>query len=182
MRVYLAGPEVFHDDAVALGRRKREICAAHGHDGLYPIDPEASAATVEGEGASKRIFEANVALIEQAEACIANLSPFKGLDCDVGTAWEVAYAFARGKRVIGYANDPRDLVAKNAALAAGASAPLRDNSLFPLARTVAEDFGHVTNLMVYEAIIASGGALFTGAAADFTDLALFETSVRALAR
>ena len=37
-RIYLAGPEVFLPDATAFGRRKVEICAAHGLEGVFPLD------------------------------------------------------------------------------------------------------------------------------------------------
>ena len=32
MKIYLAGPDVFLPDAVEIGRRKVDICAAHGAD------------------------------------------------------------------------------------------------------------------------------------------------------
>ena len=38
MKIYLAGPEVFLPDALAIGRRKRDICERHGVTGLYPLD------------------------------------------------------------------------------------------------------------------------------------------------
>jgi nucleoside 2-deoxyribosyltransferase len=34
--VYLAGPDVFLPDSVAVGRRKQAICRAHGLEGHYP--------------------------------------------------------------------------------------------------------------------------------------------------
>ena len=38
MKIYLAGPDVFLQDAIETGRRKAEICARHGLNGLYPLD------------------------------------------------------------------------------------------------------------------------------------------------
>ena len=38
MRVYLAGPDVFHPDAVTLGQRKKELCAQFGLVGVFPLD------------------------------------------------------------------------------------------------------------------------------------------------
>jgi nucleoside 2-deoxyribosyltransferase len=38
MKIYLAGPDVFLPDAIAIGQRKREICQRHGVTGLYPLD------------------------------------------------------------------------------------------------------------------------------------------------
>ena len=39
-KVYLAGPDVFLPSAVALGQQKREVCAAHGLEGLFPLDAD----------------------------------------------------------------------------------------------------------------------------------------------
>ena len=39
MRIYLAGPELFLADAGRIAAAKREICAAHGHAGVFPTDP-----------------------------------------------------------------------------------------------------------------------------------------------
>ena len=41
-KVYLAGPDVFLPDAVSIGRRKKELCAHYGFEGLYPFDNEIS--------------------------------------------------------------------------------------------------------------------------------------------
>ena len=38
--VYLAGPDVFLANALALGARKKEICRAHGFDALFPLDDQ----------------------------------------------------------------------------------------------------------------------------------------------
>ena len=37
-KIYLAGPEVFLREAVAIGREKVAICAELGLEGLYPLD------------------------------------------------------------------------------------------------------------------------------------------------
>ena len=40
LRAYLAGPEVFLPEAVAIGQRKKQLCAKYGFEGLYPFDNE----------------------------------------------------------------------------------------------------------------------------------------------
>ena len=40
LRVYLAGPDVFLPNAAEIGRRKREICAQYGFEGVFPLDNE----------------------------------------------------------------------------------------------------------------------------------------------
>ncbi len=37
-RVYLAGPDVFHMDALLIGQRKRLVCAQYGLAGVFPGD------------------------------------------------------------------------------------------------------------------------------------------------
>jgi nucleoside 2-deoxyribosyltransferase len=40
LKVYLAGPEVFLSEAIAIGLRK-ELCSRYGFEGLDPFDNEA---------------------------------------------------------------------------------------------------------------------------------------------
>ncbi|MGY3465678.1 nucleoside 2-deoxyribosyltransferase [Bradyrhizobium sp. LM6.11] len=75
MKIYLAGPDVFLPDAVEIGRQKAAICAAHGLTGLCPLDNEIDLAVPD---ASRQIFCGNEAMMDAADAIIANLTPFRG--------------------------------------------------------------------------------------------------------
>jgi len=110
-RVYLAGFDVFRPDAVAYGAHLQAECAARGLIGLYPLDQAAPAGLSPHETADW-IFRNNVALIDRADAVVANLNPFRGHEPDSGTAFEVGYACARGKPVWGYFDDVRDIVSR----------------------------------------------------------------------
>lgn len=101
MKLYLAGFDVFRPDAKNYGKKLKNICAAHGVTGLYPLDNEADSAD--------DIFKGNLALIDECDALLANLNDFRGRDVDSGTAFEVGYAFARGKQIFGYLSDDRPL-------------------------------------------------------------------------
>src|SRR3954464_15488804 len=103
MKIYLAGPDVFLPDAVEIGRRKAEICARHGLTGLYPLDNAVDLAT---SSASLDIFKGNQAMMDAADAVIANLTPFRGPSADAGTVYNRAYWPARGKLLFAYSNDP----------------------------------------------------------------------------
>jgi nucleoside 2-deoxyribosyltransferase len=106
-RIYLAGPDVFRPDAAAHGACLKALCAAYGFEGLFPLDN-----VIEAEGApamARAIREANLELIRRCDAVIANLSPFRGFEPDSGTVFEVGYAAALGKRVVGYAEDLRPM-------------------------------------------------------------------------
>jgi nucleoside 2-deoxyribosyltransferase len=130
-RVYLAGPDVFLPDAVAQGERKKAICRAHGLDGRYPLDVAPPSSGVEPRARARALFAAMIRLMDECDAGIANLTPFRGPSMDVGTAVEIGYLHGRGKRVFGYTNDPRDYAGRVAA----------DGLLV-------EDFGLCDNLMI----------------------------------
>jgi nucleoside 2-deoxyribosyltransferase len=85
MKIYLAGPDVFLPDAVGIGRRKAEICAHHGVTGLYPLDNDIDLLAPD---ASLQIFRGNEAMMNEANAVIANLTPFRGPGADAGTVYD----------------------------------------------------------------------------------------------
>jgi nucleoside 2-deoxyribosyltransferase len=139
MKIYLAGPDVFRPDALAWAEEARTLLLQHGHQALIPLDNEET--TAEG------IFKANVALIAEADALIANLNPFRGLEPDSGTAFEVGCAIALGKRVIGYLSDARPAVDKLAEHFGGALAKAEGRPTDPDGMFI-ENFDLPLNLML----------------------------------
>ena len=103
MKIYLAGPDVFLPDAVAIGRRKADLCAQHGLTGLYPLD---NAVDLAASDVSLAIFKGNEAMMDAADAIIAKLTPFRGPGADAGTVYELGFMAGRGKLCLGYSNDP----------------------------------------------------------------------------
>src|SRR5260370_41156129 len=101
MKIYLAGPDVFLPDAVEIGRRKAELCTRRGLTGLYPLD---SAIDPAAEDASRRIFRGNETMMIEADAIIANLTPFRGPGADAGTVYELGYMAGRAQPCPGYSN------------------------------------------------------------------------------
>lgn len=93
-RVYIAGPDVFFPDIAARAAAQKALCADLGLEALHPVDQPSLTA--------RHIYENNVALIRSADAVVANLDPFRGAEVDSGTAFEVGFAVALGKPVIGY--------------------------------------------------------------------------------
>jgi nucleoside 2-deoxyribosyltransferase len=174
-KIYLAGPDVFLPDAIELGRAKAELCAAYGLTGLFPLD---NAIDRDRPDASLQIFRGNEAMMNAADAIIANLTPFRGPGADAGTVYELGYMVARGKLCLGYSNDPRPYTAR----VAGSSEPETGNGVLidPDGLTV-ENFGLADNLMMIHALDLHGCPLVTPrtAPADlWRDLACFETCVR----
>lgn len=103
-RVYLAGPDVFRPDAAEHGQRLVALCAEYGFTGVFPL-AEALPALPTPQAIAAHIYQANIAHIESCDAVLANLDFFRGAEPDSGTCFEVGYALARGKRVVGYVPD-----------------------------------------------------------------------------
>lgn len=133
MRIYLAGPDVFRPDALTWAADVRRLLAEFGHQALIPLDGDETTAV--------GIYAANLRLIQSADALIANLNPFRGVEPDSGTCFEVGYAVALGKPVVGYLTDTRPQRDK-IALSAGNGRPM------DRAGMLVEDFGLPVNLML----------------------------------
>jgi nucleoside 2-deoxyribosyltransferase len=163
-RAYLAGPEVFLPDAVALGEAKKAFCAEHGLEGVYPLDPvDGRAPDYDGVA----LFEHCVAHLDRCDLVIANLTPFRGPSMDVGTAVEIGYALGAGRPVYGYTN---------------VTADYRDR-VDPEPGWLVEDFGFVDNLMCEGTVRRRGGEPVrtpvgaTDSAAVLSDLTGFRVAV-----
>jgi nucleoside 2-deoxyribosyltransferase len=175
MKIYLAGPDVFLPDAVEIGRRKVELCKHHGLIGLYPLD---NVIDLTANDASLRIFRGNETMMIEADAIIANLTPFRGPGADAGTVYELGYIAGRGKLCLGYSNDPSSYADRVRQLTPVNS---RDGRLVDALGLTVEDFGLADNLMMIHALDLHGCALVTPrqAPADiWHDLTAFETCVR----
>ncbi|MGY8668946.1 nucleoside 2-deoxyribosyltransferase [Bradyrhizobium sp. UFLA05-109] len=175
MKIYLAGPDVFLPDAVEVGRRKAAICAAHGLVGLYPLD---NAIDLTVPDASRQIFAANEAMMDAADAIIANLTPFRGAGADPGTVYEFGYMAGRGKLCLAYSNDPAIYADR---LSRFMDITTEDGRLVDAQWLTIEDFGLVDNLMMIHALELHGCPLVTPAEMPvdvWHDLAAFETCVR----
>jgi nucleoside 2-deoxyribosyltransferase len=109
--VYLAGPDVFLPDSAEIGRRKQEICRAHGLEGHYPGE-EIDLDGLEPTRQAQALFEACIAMMDRCVAGVANLTPFRGPSADVGTAFEMGYLFGRGYPVYGYTSHAADYAAR----------------------------------------------------------------------
>lgn len=146
--IYLANPLGFSE---AGSRFIREIMTPElVRQGLELVNPfdlvdptkvnalhamEAGAARREAWRAlNAEIGAVNVAAIDRCHAMLAVLD---GADVDSGTASEIGYAFARGKRVVGYRGD---------------------------FRSASENEGSIVNLQVEYFIRASGGIIVTSVA------------------
>lgn len=128
LKIYIAGPDVFCENAIEIGKKHKEECEKFGFEGLYPLDNICST--------SKEIADGNFGLIDKCDVVIANMNPFRGKEPDSGTCCEIGYAIAKGKRVICYMSDTRSMVDKYGTV--------DENGM------AIEDFGHPLNLMIAE--------------------------------
>jgi nucleoside 2-deoxyribosyltransferase len=177
LKIYLAGPEVFLPDAAALGVAKKALCVTHGFEGLFPFDGEA--APQSGTRLDLVIYRADVALMREADLGIFNLTPFRGVSADVGTAFELGMFAGLGKPSFAYTNDPVDLlgrVRRIGILAQDAIGAWRDQQSISV-----EDFGSADNLMLEMTLAEQGRAIVRHSAAPdrlFADLTGFEACLR----
>lgn len=175
-KVYLAGPDVFHEAVFDIAARKKQICAGLGLSGLFPLDnalPEDAARTPAATAAL--IYRANIELLEQADAVIAHVSPFLGALADDGTAFEIGFAVARKLPIALYDNSAGDTAAK--------AAQVSHRLLNPFAppRITPEDFGAPVNLMMAVPARELGGVVQGDVATPWDDLSRFEIAAERLA-
>lgn len=158
-RIYLAGPEVFLPDALAVGRAKVALCATHGCEGAFPLDASLDLTGISKHEQASRISAANEGLMRTCNALIANLTPFRGVSMDSGTAFEVGFMRALGRPVLGYSNVAGDYKGRADAYRAQriglADADAPDVEV--------EDFDLAENLMIAVAIMQSGGTIVSRA-------------------
>ncbi len=171
MRLYIAGPDVFHHDAVALGTAKKALCARHGLTGLFPLDGGTPDMT------SGAIYAACLAMMREADGGIFNLTPFRGPSADVGTVFELGVMATMGKPVFAYTNDARDLLER---LHAGPGLSRHGKGWCDADGMAAEDFELADNLMIDETLALQGRRVYrhvVALAGRLTDLAGFEACV-----
>ena len=178
VKAYLAGPDVFLPDAREHARRKVAICARHGILGRPPLneDAESLGALPDGE-AWQAIFRKDLAMMEECDVAIANLTPFRGPSADAGTLIEVGWFLGRGKPVFGYSNAAAPFSKRSRRQVEAVADPLPGLSV--------EGFGLPDNLMIFGAVLAGGGQPMVlppdGRDRPFDALDVFERCVEAAA-
>ncbi len=154
LSIYFAGPDLFDrskwPDHVAQVRR---VCADLRVNPVFPVgDAPISGLGVERPGASRdgrAVRDACLHAIDQADAVVANLTPFRGAEPDSGSVVEATYAvFVKGLPTVGYIDwsDPRIDVRE---LYGPDGKPLMEgNTYVDRHGRVIEQFGLPVNLMI----------------------------------
>ena len=147
---YLAGPDVFLPDALAHARRKLDICARHGIQGLAPANEDIAALhTLPDAEAWAAIYRKDIAMMEGCAMVIANLTPFRGASADSGTLIEVGWFLGRGRPVFGYSNSATAFAERSRQQVLAVPDPMPGLAV--------EGFGLPDNLMIPGAMLQGGG-------------------------
>ncbi len=145
-KIYLAGPDVFLPHALELGARKKAACAARGLIGLFLFDNELPDSG--SDPVDRLIYAANRQMMQEADAGLFNLTPFRGPSADPGTVFELGLMSGLGKKLFGYTNSASDMAARVEKATRGPDGILRDGQGY-----LVEEYGNADNLMI-EACLA----------------------------
>ena len=176
-RIYLAGPEVFMPNAKEIGAAKAALCAAAGCVGAFPLDASLDLTGLTPLEQARLISLSNEDLMRGCDALIANLTPFRGVSMDSGTAFEVGFMRALGRPVFGYTN-----ITGSYRQRADAFRLLPDWRDGDSEEFMVEDFGLAENLMIDIALRETGVVPVCVEAVpgeELSDLRGFEVCLRA---
>jgi nucleoside 2-deoxyribosyltransferase len=174
MKIYLAGPQVFLPDPGPIFKQKKVLCESFGFEGVSPFDSETDYGFRPNIECGLSFSESNEELMKKCDCIIADLTPFRGISLDPGTAFEIGYMRARGKPCYGYSNTKRNFFGRcylHYKDKVQASVDVDDHGM------KFENFDMVDNLMIHGAIIRSNGCTFICDAPEnelYTSLTAFE--------
>lgn len=180
LKVYIAGPEVFFPNGKEIIARKGELARRYGFEantfggGDYPSEKFAF-----GVAISKK----NEETMRASDFILANMTPFRGLSTDVGTAYEIGFMCALGKVAFAYTNDPRAYDVRIATdYYEGAVTQALDGMTRGSDGWMVEDHAMVDNLMLDGGIVERGGTILRaphGPILSWDDLSVYERALEA---
>ena len=103
--IYLAGPLFTHAE-LEYNRKLKDMLLNNGFSVFLPQEDAEDAAKERERQNQEKIFRKCVEGVDTSDIVVAILD---GVDVDSGTAWEIGYAYAKGKTVIGLRTDFRAL-------------------------------------------------------------------------
>jgi nucleoside 2-deoxyribosyltransferase len=173
-RIYLAGPDIFHPQGLALAEQKKLICERYGLEGVAASDFLAGVQFAGKPAGAAQLYRERLKVIEGCDGLIADMTPFRGPAMDPATAFAMGVAAGYGKPVAGYTLDPRPYAERIERMQVEIGAPtLRVGSkLVTPDGTAIEDFGVAESVMVAGAALARGAPIATD----------FESAVRWIRR
>lgn len=170
VHAYLAGPDVFFPDAVAIGKTKKAKLAEVGIQGHFPFDNEFPHDAFKDKQKIRNIIgKANEQMM--LDCCknghvgiiLANMTPYHGPSMDVGTGFEVGFMSAlsslkKNVIIIGYTDATENFMERVVKHFGGDQYIHKKNGSWigPDGNTL-EDFDAADNLMITHAIEKTGG-------------------------
>ena len=182
IHAYLAGPDVFFQNAQQIGRQKIAYLQTLGIVGHFPLDTQVPGDLLKNPAqASRFIGDANEKMM--LDCCrdgrigliLADMSPFHGPSMDVGTAFEVGFrsalSYTNNVIIVGYTPDKRSFEDRVVEEIYGGWSNVTHKNGIPHGTdgTMIEAFGGADNLMITNAILRTGGEIFP----TFEDAAQF---------
>ncbi len=146
MKIYLAGPDVFLPNPIEKANTLKETCRKYGFEGVFPLDSALDLAGMSQYDAAMAIYRANIKFIDDCEVVIANITPFRGVNMDTGTAFEMGYAASQGKLIVGYTSDNRTYLER--VQSEYGDTLTKCNDWRDQSGMQVEDFGQIDNLMM----------------------------------
>ena len=183
IKVYLAGPEVFLQNA----REQLDIkIALTKAAGLIPVSPGDLAIPQQPtrHEFGLAVSEIDERLMDSADAIIANLTPFRGIAADTGTVYELGFMCGRGKIAYAYSNVADDHYARTRAYYGGDTHHTPDGRERGRDGLSLEDFDMVDNLMLDGGVERRGGVMVrreVPEAERYTNTSAFEECLKLLA-
>lgn len=180
LKLYLAGPEVFLPNARQMLDAKAALARTYGFQPICPGDISIEPAPTR-HGFGLKISAVDEGMMNAADGIIANLTPFRGIAADIGTAFELGYMCAQGKLVAAYTNVADSHFARTAGFYDGNVREGEDGRRRGPDGMSLEDFDMIDNLMLHGGIERRGGHIAVHAAAPdalYTDLTGFEECLR----
>lgn len=175
LKLYLAGPEVFLPNAREMLDTKAAMAREFGFEPICPGDVTIEPAPTRHEFGLK-ISAVDEDMMNRADGIIANLTPFRGIAADVGTAFELGYICAQGKRVAAYTNMTANHFQRTHGYYQGNVVEGSDGRKRGPDGLSLEDFDMIENLMLHGGIERRGGFISVHDAAEdalYTDLTAF---------
>lgn len=180
VKVYLAGPEVFLPNAREMLDAKAQLARQAGFIPLSPGDLHIPPAETKIDHGCN-INAVDEQMMMEADAIIANLTPFRGIAADTGTSYELGFMCALGKPVFGYTNVAANhftRIMRHYGQVATQDETGRYRGEDGLS---IENFDMADNLMLHGGIIRRGGVVVVGDApanALYTNLDAFKECLR----
>lgn len=104
-RIYLAGPLFSHAE-LEYNRKLRDLLLKKGFSVFLPQEDAEDTADERNKQSQELIFNKCVGGVDGSDVIVAVLD---GVDVDSGTSWEIGYAYAKEKPIIGLRTDFRSL-------------------------------------------------------------------------